>query len=196
MIYILAIIALIFVFWALLMYVRKSQWDTIHRNLLDLEDHFEGKVIRRGFATRPFFHGRVEGHPFTLNISSERIDNERINYVDISWELPVKETFTIADFNWLKKRRDKTAEKLKLIKSEQGKEFALMHRNKNRLEQLVKSPVIQQFVSQFENLCYVFLGKTGLICEFSTENLANATEFKSLNSKLELLKMLGKEFGK
>ncbi len=196
MIYFLGFIGLIFLVWLLLLYVRKSQWDTIHRNLLDLEDHFEGKVIRRGFAARPFFHGQVEGHPFTLNLSSERIDNERINYVDISWDLPVSETLTIAEFSWLKKRRDKDDAQLKLLKSDQGKEFALMHKNKNRLEQLVTSPVIQQFVSQFENLCYVFLGKTGLICEFSAENLASATEFNSLKSKLELLKMLGKEFKK
>lgn len=195
MIYVLSIVALIFLFWALLMYVRKSQWDTIHRNLLDLEDHFEGKVIRRGFAARPYFHGRVDGHPFTLNLSSERINDERINYVDISWDLPVKESLTIADFNWLKKRRDKN-EELKLLKSQQGKEFALMHRNKKRLEQLVKSQIIQTFVSQFENLCYVFLGKTGLICEFSADNLARATEFKNLSPKLELLKMLGEEFKK
>lgn len=196
MIYVLSIIALIFLFWILLMYVRKSQWDTIHRNLLDLEDHYEGKVIRRGFAARPFFHGRVDGHPFTLNLSSERINDERINYVDISWDLPVKESLTIADFNWLKKRRDKNAEELKLIKSEQGKEFALIHSNKGRLEQLLNSKTIQTFVSQFENLSYVFLGKTGLICEFSADNLASATEFKNLSPKLELLKMLGEEFKK
>ena len=196
MTFIFLFIVLIFILWAILLYIRKSQWDTIHRNLLDLEDHFEGKVIRRGFAARPFFHGQVGGHPFTLNISSEKVNSERLNYIDISWDLPVKEALTIADFEWLKKRRDKESKDLMLLKSEQGKEFALIHKDKKRLQQILQLPVVKQFISRFENLCYVFLGKTGLICEFSADNLALATEFKNLNQKLQLLKQLGEEFKK
>ncbi len=178
-----------------MMYVRKSHWDTIHRNLLDLEDQFEGKVVRRGFAARPFFHGKVEGHPLTLNISTERLGDKRMHYVDISWDIPTSEALTISEYGWLKQQRGKEKnEDVSLLKRADGKAFALIHKNKNRLTGIMKNPVVLEFVEQFENLCYVFLSKNGILCEFSTENLAQATEVESLKKRFKLLKKLGEAF--
>ncbi len=191
MIFVFLFILLLFLLWGIVLYVRKSHWDTIHRNLLDLEDHFEGKVIRRGFAARPFFHGKVKGRAFTLNISTERLDNQRLTYVDISWDLPTNETLAISNFEWLKKQgRGKLKKDMIVARSEQGEEFVFVHKNKERLKEIASLPAVKQFISQFENLCYVFLGKGGLLCEFSTDNLAQATEFEGLNKRLQLLENL------
>ncbi|APF17426.1 hypothetical protein Calab_1914 [Caldithrix abyssi DSM 13497] len=194
MFFVFLFILIVFILWAIVLYVRKSHWDTIHRNLLDLEDHFEGKVIRRGFAARPFFHGKVKGYPFTLNISTERLKDKRMNYVDISWDLPAGEALTISELEWLKKQRENNTEGLTVVEAENGKKFAFIHKNKKRLEQIVGYPVVKDFINHFEELCYVFLSKNGLICEFSTDNLARATEFESLNKRLDLLKKLGEAF--
>ncbi len=197
MFYVFLILLVLFVLWGLMLYVRKSHWDIVHRNLLDLEDHYEGKVIRRGFAARPFFHGRVEGHPFTLNISTERLGEKRMNYIDISWGLPTKEAFTISEYEWLKKQRgnDKKTDLL-LMKIASGKEFAFIHKNKEKLKKIMDNPAVREFISQFEDLCYVFLSKNGILCEFSSDNLAQATEFSLLNRRLHLLKNLGEVFQK
>ena len=52
MIYILAAVAAVLGIWGLLIYIRKTMWDAVHRSLLDLEDAYEGTVVRRSFAAR------------------------------------------------------------------------------------------------------------------------------------------------
>ncbi len=186
-----SIFLVVFVLVLFLFYVRKSQWDTIHRNLLDLEDHFEGKVIRRGFAARPFFHGKVMGFPFTLNISTEKLANQRMVYVDITWDIATRQALTISNNDWLKRRGDEQPPNSKVISTQSGKKFIFIHEDEKRLQHIAQHPVVQEFLTQFENLCFLFMGKTGLICEFSTENLAKATEFEGLNRRLQLIKKLG-----
>lgn len=196
MLYILIFVLFLLSVWGVLLYVRKSQWDTIHRNLLDLEDNYEGKVIRRGFAARPFFYGKVDGYPLTVNISSEKLGQERFNYFDISWGFPTEETFTISEFEWLSKHRDDSAKDLRLLENDYGKKFAIIHKNPEKIKIIMADPAVKKFVDEFQNLCYVFLGKTGIICEFNAENLAEASKYENLNKRLNLLKMLGEAFKK
>lgn len=194
MLYILIFFLILLAVWGLLLYARKSQWDTIHRNLLDLEDHYEGKVIRRGFAARPFFYGKINGYSLTLNISSEKLANERLNYFDISWGLPTSESFTIAEKKWLAKHRDKEADILPEIENDYGQRFGLIHKDLNKAKEIMQHPAVLKFVNEFKNLCYIFLGKTGIICEFSAENLAEASKFDSIVKRFELIKTLGEAF--
>ncbi len=194
MLYVLIFVLVLLSFWGLLLYVRKSQWDTIHRNLLDLEDHYEGKVIRRGFAARPFFYGKINGYPLTLNISSEKIGKERLNYFDISWGMPTAESFTISEKEWLAKHRDQKVDILPEMENERGQKFALIHNDPKRAEEIKNHPAVSVFINDFSNLCYIFLGKTGIICEFSAENLAEASKFDSMKKRFNLIKILGEAF--
>ncbi len=194
MLYVLLFVLFLLSVWGLLLYVRKSQWDTIHRNLLDLEDHYQGKVIRRGFAARPFFYGKINGYSLTINISSEKLGKERLNYFDISWGLPTNESFTIAEKKWLSKHRDQEVDFLPEIENDYGQKFALIHKDQKRAKQVMQHPSVKQFINEFKNLCYIFLGKTGIICEFEAENLAEASKFALLQKRFELIKILGEAF--
>ncbi len=196
MVYLLIFVLIFLGFWGLLLYVRKSQWDTIHRNLLDLEDNYDGKVIRRGFAARPFFYGKIHGYPITVNISSEKLGKERLNYFDISWGIPVQDSFTLAEYQWLKKHRDDQAENMHLMENVYGTKFAVIHKDKEKIHALSQHPTVQKFIDECDELCYVFLGKTGMICEFRADNLAEASKYENMNKRLELLKNLGEAFKK
>ncbi len=194
MLYVLIFVLVLLSVWGLLLYVRKSQWDTIHRNLLDLEDHYEGKVIRRGFAARPFFYGKINGHPLTVNISSEKLGDERLNYFDISWGIPTSETFTIAEKGWLAKHRDQKVDVLPEMENDYGQKFALIHKDQDKAAEIMQHQAVRDFINGFQNLCYIFLGNTGIICEFSAENLAEASKFDSMKKRFDLIKMLGDAF--
>ncbi|RLD14293.1 hypothetical protein DRI50_05650 [candidate division KSB1 bacterium] len=194
MLYVLIFVLFVIAIWGLLLYVRKSQWDTIHRNLLDLEDNYEGKVIRRGFAARPFFYGKINGHSLTLNISSEKLGKERLNYFDISWGMPTSESFTISEKGWLSKHRDQEVAVLPEIENDYGQKFALIHKDPEKAKEIMQHPAVKPFINDCKSLCYIFLGKTGIICEFSAENLAEASKYESLKKRFELIKTLGEAF--
>ena len=67
----LLLVLLLFVLGALI-WLRKIQFDAVHRNFLDLVDHYGGRVIRDGFAIRPKFSGFVNDRRISISISSEK----------------------------------------------------------------------------------------------------------------------------
>ena len=67
------IFAVVLVLYIIMILIRKSLWDTVHRNLLDVEDNYNGKVIRTGFASRPVFKGIIDGNDITINFSTEKL---------------------------------------------------------------------------------------------------------------------------
>jgi len=59
-VYITIILSLILFVVAGLIWLRKAQYDAIHRNFLDLVDQYGGRVVRDAFAIRPKFMGKFK----------------------------------------------------------------------------------------------------------------------------------------
>jgi len=187
MLYILLfILALLFV-WALLVWVRKTMWDAVHRNLLDLEDHFQGRVMRRSFVTRPFFHGKINNQTLTVNFSSEKIAGKRITYIDISYAINAQTSLTITDKAWLEKQNPGTLEDFALLKNRQGQEFILRPASHPTVKKLIKEKAFAELLDGLNGLAYIFIGETGMICELMSEEVIKATEFENMQKYLHLL---------
>ncbi|MCK5852685.1 hypothetical protein KAH27_06600, partial [bacterium] len=59
MVYLFIFILIIILVLFILIWIRKTLWDAIHRNLLDFEDNHKGQVARRNIFNRPVFSGHI-----------------------------------------------------------------------------------------------------------------------------------------
>lgn len=181
---------LILVAWAGLVYLRKTMWDAVHRNLLDLEDHYHGKVIRRSFAARPVFHGEINGAALTLNFSTEKLAGQRLTYIDLSLAMRSAVSFTLSERDWLKKQQAGSISDATLLENDYGTKFLLRPVSQPDVAQLAENPAFMDIVNHFKGLAYLFIGRNGLLCEWRTEEVIKATELENMDRKIRLLQKL------
>ena len=115
MLYFLIFLFFLLFVWGLLLYIRKSLWDEIHRNLLDLEDKYGGHVVRHRFASRPVYHTKISGYDLAINFSADKLNGKRVNYINLSYGAPASFSCTIADWNWLQKQEAGEQKDYKII---------------------------------------------------------------------------------
>jgi hypothetical protein len=184
------ICSVILITWFILLYIRKSLWDMVHRNLLALEDNFEGKIIRKSFLARPVFHGKIKGVHVTLSFSSAKSANGRITYLNISYDLPTKTSLTLSAKKWLEEQDAGELDDFTTIENNYGEKFIIRPISNKIVKQLIKDTIIFEFINEFRDLSYYFSGKTGILCEYIIEQAAEATQFEQLNKRLLLIEKL------
>jgi hypothetical protein len=185
MIYIFGIILIILLLWLFLIWLRKTTWDAVHRNLLDLEDIIDGRVMRRGFASRPVFHGTFHKHSFTINFSTEKHEGKRSTYVDISYEQAAPFSFTIASKTWLASRMDDGSAQFIEYTNATGTVFMARPANDERIARLLDNKEVRELLNGWKDLAYFFAGETGIMYEFVTEAVVKSTEAEALKKRLE-----------
>ena len=192
MLYFIIICAAILIVWIILLYIRKSLWDVVHRNLLALEDNFEGKIIRKNFLARPVFSGKINDSQITLSFSSAKSANGRITYLNISYDLPTKTSLTLSSKKWLEEQNAGELEDYTLVENDYGEKFVIRPISNNSVKQLVENTILLEFINEFRDLAYYFSGKTGILCEFIVDQAAEATKFDQLHKRLVLIEKLTK----
>ncbi|HHJ53876.1 MAG TPA: hypothetical protein ENJ89_11825 [Caldithrix abyssi] len=192
LIYVIIFLLLILLIWGILIYVRKSLWDTVHRNLLDLEDAYGGHVLRRSFLNRPYYHGQIKGVNITINFSSEKRE-ERVTYIDVSLTIKTKINLTLSTCEWLQAHGSESQREFEEVQNSSGKTFLFKISNPKWLANPKHKAVFDRLIDEMEDLAYLFVGKTGLICEWQTKEVANHTRFEHLDPRIKLLLDFGEQ---
>jgi hypothetical protein len=185
-----SVIVLLLLAWFGLIFLRKSLWDVVHRNFLDLVDNYNGKIIRNSFAARPVFHGQVNGNELTINFSTAKAHSGRKTYLDISLTVSSDLSLTITEKNWQKEQSDKSPENAIEVLLENGKTFFVMPADNKKISALVGQEELKQILGTFDNLAYFFIGKSGTICEFWSDKIDRDTEFEIMQPRLEEIQKL------
>ncbi len=190
MLYIALLLVLIFFVLGALIWLRKIQFDAVHRNFLDLVDHHGGRVIRDGFAIRPKFSGFVNDRRISVSISSEKKtkQNPRRFYISIYLQTPGKINFTIMSNDWINLRQESKGSK-RIIKQIMDKQYSLEVSSRNLLKNLDVFQ-IEKVVRRMHPFAYVLVSRKGLILERLSDNLIADTEYKKLNPLLKELQLL------
>jgi hypothetical protein len=176
--------------WIGLVYLRKTLWDGVHRNLLDLEDHYDGKVIRNGFAARPVFKGQINGVDVTINFSTAKSSSGRRTYIDYTLTISSRLTITIAEKNWLKEQNgEEHKENTELIIND-DLTYVIMPPNNRNIARLIAKEEFRRSLKRFDNLAYFFVGKSGTICEFWSDKIDRDTTFDVMKSRLDQIRIL------
>jgi hypothetical protein len=165
--------------------LRKSLWDTVHRNLLDLEDNFNGKVIRNGFAARPVFKGQIHDSDITINFSSAKTPSGRKTYIDFTLTTASRLSVTIAEKNWLTEQNHENSSDKEEINLKNNTSYLVMSSDSTKIKHIITKNDFKQALEQIENMAYFFVGKTGTICEFWSEQVDRDTEITKMKTRLE-----------
>jgi hypothetical protein len=181
---------LLFLIWIGLIFIRKSLWDVVHQNLIDMEDNFSGKIIRNGFAARPVFHGKMNGEDLTINFSTARTKSGRKTYINITSTLKRDLSLTITEKNWLLEQNDKIPENGREINVNEKYNYIIMTGINKQSDQLIGNEKFKDALRNSDNLAYLFIGKSGTICEFWSAQIDKDTQFDRMKSRLENIQTL------
>lgn len=193
MLYILAALLIILLLYGFMIYIRKTMWDAVHRNLLDLEELYNGRVMRRGFATRPYFHGKMGGSAFTINFSTEKRGGKRNTYIDISYEKAAEITCTVSDKQWLEEQTIDAPSDFLTLQNSSAREFILRPASEEQVKKLAQNEPLKKMID-LNGLAYIFIGKSGLICELISEEVIKATQAENLDKILKSIHNLSGVF--
>lgn len=186
----LIIFVIILMLYIIMVLIRKSLWDTVHRNLLDIEDNYDGKVIRTGFASRPVFKGVIKGSDVTINFSTARSKSGRKFYIDFSFTNALDHSLTIAEKGWLEEQGNNDTSLEETISLKNDYSYVIMSSEKKKVHALVNTDHLKQLLGEFDNLAYFFVGKAGTICEFWSDQIDRDTQFEKMKSRLENVYLL------
>ena len=165
--------------------IRKSLWDTVHRNLLDIEDNYDGHVIRNGFAARPVFKGKIKGNDITINFSTAKTRSGRKTYIDFTLTTASRISLTIAEKNWLvEQNRENSSEKQEIL-LKNNTSYMVISSEASKIKKIISQSDFVDTLEHIENMAYFFVGKTGTICEFWSDQIDRDTQFEKMEQRLE-----------
>ena len=176
--------------WVGLIFLRKSMWDVVHRNLLDLEDNYSGKIIRNSFAARPVFHGEFNGSDLTINFSTAKTSSGRKTYLDISLNVSSDFSMTITEKNWQQEQGNEAPTNAHELSTSNGTIFYLMPADNKKVVTLTAKEELEEILESLDKLAYFFIGQSGVICEFWSDKIDRDTHFKILQPRLEQIQKL------
>jgi hypothetical protein len=190
MLYALAFFILVLAVLLLLIWLRKAQFDAVHRNFLDLEDHYGGRVIRNGFAIRPKYSGVFKDNRMSISISSEKKtdDHPRQFYISIYMQVPSQINFTVLSNSWLSKKTE-TTKKKRFIKKIVRDHYSIEVTD-NAIFTRINIPRLEKLIESMDPFAYILVSKRGLILERLSDDLIADTEFNKLNQLLTSMEQL------
>ena len=177
------IVTLAFLLLIGLMWIRKLQFDAVHRNLLELGEKINGKVIRHGFAERPRFSGNFKGQDVSISFSTESGKEGRRYYLTLTMQANSKINFTVLSSKWLNKQDFTPDEERRMISLKNG-EYLLETSKKGHLQKL-NTKKIEAVIREIHPFAYILMAKTGMILERTSTNIASDTQPESLYNLLE-----------
>ncbi len=190
MIYVLAAGASFILIVVVINYMRKLHWDAVHINLLDLVDDIGGQVLRQGFLGQPIFHGQYKKMDITINFSTERHKKKRRNLIDISIGMPIKKSFTISSYEWLKEREDSALDEFKSLDLDGLHNYGLRNPSDNQIAKESKQLKFRQILLDLDPFLFLFVGANGLLYEKDGGNLAVSTKHPALKDQIRYINLL------
>lgn len=173
-------LAVILTALATMILLRKIHFDTIHRNLLDLEDKYGGKVIRGGFAIRPKYSGDYKGKKVSVTITYSKEKDGRKYYIELTMQANSKLQFSILGPNLMEGQEISPERKEKIIIL--GKDNYLLEVTDPSHIKSLNIRKISNIVTRMYPFVFILITKTGLMLERVSNDLINDTDIRQLGN--------------
>ena len=189
---VLFIIGSVIIFLIVINYLRKLHLDAIHFNFLELADAIGGQVIRKGFLSRPVYHGAYKSIELTVNFSSERSQKKRRQYLDISMAKNSTYNITISTQDWIEGRNEESSTDFVPLEISGDVNYVILKQDNVTY---VKKENESKFIECVKNLTpftFIYIGQNGILFERECNNIAQCTKPPQLKDTVELLFELSK----
>jgi hypothetical protein len=183
--YAIIVFAVIFGAIGLIMLLRKIQFDNVHNNLLEIQEQYDGEVIRRGFAALPVFHGKFHNGVLVINFSTLRGDKGgREGYATFSWDIQLPFPITVFSKAWLEMHPTDDNPDTRNIFIEK---LRISSPNENVLALAEKQPGLFAPLQTLDHFVYFFASNRGVMFEVSIESLDLGSKPDFLNATLAII---------
>lgn len=189
---VLFIIGSIIIFLVVINYLRKLHLDAIHFNFLELVDHIGGQVIRKGFLTRPVYHGSFKSIELTINFSSERAQNKRRHYLDISMAKNANYNITISTLDWISDRNEESSSDFVPLEIPGDVNYVILKQENVTYVKKINEQKFKECIKDLSPFTYIYIGKNGILFERECNNIAQCTKSPNLEDTIEQLFELSK----
>ncbi len=179
------VLGIIFLGFWILIWVRKLQFDVIHRNLLELEDAFGGKVRRGGLASRPRYTGSYKGNKVSVSFSYESKENSKQYYIAVTMQCRSPVQFTVLSRNWLAHQADAHQEGKNVKAIADG--HYLVEVSKSHFMKKIPLKKIDPIIRRLDPFAYILVAQTGMIMERVSTHLVKDTQFGVIQEIFENL---------
>ncbi|RMF61720.1 MAG: hypothetical protein D6748_00970 [Calditrichaeota bacterium] len=173
----------VFVVLLALMWLRKLQFDAVHKNFLELSKRISGKVLRNGFAERPRFSGKFKGQDVTISFTTESSKKGRNYYITLTMQAKSKINFTVLSSQWLNREDFSKDHESRVIPLKDG-EYLLETSKKGQLKKL-NTQQMEEVIHSIHPFAYILMAKSGMILERTSTNIATDTHPDKLFPLLE-----------
>lgn len=184
------ILTLVFLLMLALMGLRKVQFDAIHRNFLDFEDKYGGRVIRKGFAERPSYAGKFEGQEIQVTISTEKSAGERRYYITVTLEAQPTTNLFIKSTQWMG-RSEIPDEQKERTRSVMNGQYWLEVKEARDFKRL-NLPDFEKIISAIHPFAYVLIGNSRILLERISQRIVDDTKLEAILPLFEGLHALKK----
>ena len=178
----LAVVLFIFI---ILNILRKWYWDTIQSNLLDLADDIGGQVMRRGFFSRPVYHGQYRDADLTINFSGERNKKGRVNLIDISLTANLSESITISSYPWLRAIAEKSIAEYKPLPGSDPPLYGIRLADSSKFKTKLTGSDFSGSIGSLHPFRFIFISPRGILFEKEAEHLPQNTRHPLLKEQLD-----------
>jgi hypothetical protein len=160
-------------------------------NLLDLVDDIGGQVIRRGFFSRPVYHGRYRDADLTINFSSEKNKKGRSSLIDISLTTNLNEAVTISSYQWLGEIEEKSIGTYQPLLGSGQPRYGIRLADSSRFRTKLKGKDFIASIDELHPFRFIFISPRGILFEKEAENLPQNTRHPRLREHLDgILKLI------
>ncbi|MFQ5583163.1 MAG: hypothetical protein ACE5GL_01855 [Calditrichia bacterium] len=178
-------LTIVFALLMLLVFIRKLHYDAIHRNLLDLEDAYGGRVIRGGFAIRPRYSGTYKGKKIWVSITSSREKDGRAYHIEVSMQAKSKYQFSVMSSRMLEGQQIEQERETKMISLNSGK-YILEVIEKGHLKQL-NNKKLEPIIEKMDPFEFILVSKNQIMLERISHDLMKDTDIRQLGNLIKSL---------
>ena len=189
---VLFLIGSIIIFLVIINYLRKIHLDAIHFNLLNLADSIGGQVIRKGLLSRPVYHGAFKSIELTINFSSERAQNKRRHYLDISMAKNSEYNITISTKDWITDRNEESSSDFVPLEIPGDMNYVILNPENVTYVKKINENKFVECIKNLSTFNYIYIGKNGILFERECNNIAQCTKTPELTETIEHIFELSK----
>jgi hypothetical protein len=172
--------------------LRKLHLDAIHFNFLELTDAIGGQVIRKGILSRPVYHGAFKSIELTVNFSSERSQNKRRQYLDISMAKNSNYNITISTRDWIEGRNEDSSSDFVPLEIPGDVNYVILKPDDVTYVKKINEDRFIECVKNLTPFTFIYIGQNGILFERECHNIAICTKPPKLKDTVELLFELAK----
>ncbi len=141
--------------------------------------------MRRGFLSRPVYHGKYYDADLTINFSSEKNKKGRSNLIDISLTTKLSESITISSYQWLQEIAEESIGEYQALPGSSQPLYGIRLADSSKFKPKLGGTDFLAGIEVLHPFRFIFISPRGVLFEKEAENLPQNTRHPRVREQLD-----------